>query len=227
MNAAPDPTPDPILDLFAGLPPPPPSAQRLGPGTLLLRGFALEAAPRLLAAVQEVTAQAPWRQMLTPGGQTMSVHMSSCGALGWISDRRGYRYVPADPASGRPWPPLPQLLGHLAGTAATAAGYPGFVPDACLINRYDPGSRMSLHQDRDERDLDAPIVSVSLGLPARFLWGGLARSERTVKVPLLHGDVLVWGGPDRLRFHGVQPIQEGSHPLTGACRINLTLRRAG
>ncbi len=214
-------------DLFADLPPPPPSTERLGPGTLLLRGFALAQAPALLAAVQQVIDRAPWRQMLTPGGQTMSVAMSSCGSLGWISDRRGYRYVATDPASGQPWPPMPALLRDLAREAASTAGYPGFAPDACLINRYAPGARMSLHQDRDERDLAAPIVSVSLGLPARFLWGGMGRSDPTLKVPLLHGDVLVWGGPDRLRFHGVQAVPAGEHPLTGTCRINLTFRQAG
>ncbi|GBG03027.1 alpha-ketoglutarate-dependent dioxygenase AlkB [Azospira sp. I13] len=214
-------------DLFADLPPPPPSTERLGPGTLLLRGFALEQAPALLAAVRQVIDQAPWRQMLTPGGQTMSVAMSSCGSLGWISDRRGYRYVATDPASGQPWPPMPALLRDLAREAASTADYPGFAPDACLINRYAPGARMSLHQDRDERDLAAPIVSVSLGLPARFLWGGMGRSDPTLKVPLLHGDVLVWGGPDRLRFHGVQAVPAGEHPLTGTCRINLTFRQSG
>ena len=214
------------LDLFADLPPPPPHAERLGPGTVLLHGYALERAPALIAAVERIIAASPWRQMITPGGQTMAVSMSNCGPLGWISDRRGYRYVPLDPLSGQPWPPLPPLLLQLADEAATAAGFPGFVPDACLINRYAPGTRLSLHQDRDEEDFSQPIVSLSLGLPAVFLLGGASRNDKTVKIPLLHGDVLVWGGPDRLRFHGVQPVKDGNHALTGPCRLNLTLRRA-
>jgi len=172
-------------------------------------------------------AAAPWRQMVTPGGQTMAVSMSNCGSLGWISDRKGYRYAPLDPLSRLPWPPLPALFLDLAGEAAATAGFPGFHPDACLINRYNPGTRLSLHQDRDEQDFSAPIVSVSLGLPAIFLLGGLTRSEKSQRIPLLHGDVLVWGGVDRLRFHGVQPVKDGDHPLTGNCRLNLTFRRAG
>ena len=181
----------------------------------------------LWPALQTVVAQAPWRHMQTPGGQRMSVALTNCGALGWVSDRRGYRYSALDPDSGQPWPPLPAPFADLATQAAAAAGFDGFTPDACLINRYAPGARMGLHQDRDERDLAQPIVSVSLGLPAVFLWGGLRRADRTVRVPLLHGDVVVWGGVDRLRFHGIAPLPEGHHPLTGAQRINFTLRRAG
>lgn len=202
-------------------------ATRLGPQAQVLRGFALPWVDVLWPALQSVVMQAPWRHMRTPGGQRMSVALTNCGALGWVSDRRGYRYSALDPDSGQPWPPLPAPFADLATQAAAAAGFDGFTPDACLINLYAPGARMGLHQDRDERDLAQPIVSVSLGLPAVFLWGGLRRADRTVRVPLLHGDVVVWGGVDRLRFHGIAPLPEGHHPLTGAQRINFTLRRAG
>jgi len=202
-------------------------ATRLGPQAQVLRGFALPWVDVLWPALQSVVMQAPWRHMRTPGGQRMSVALTNCGALGWVSDRRGYRYSALDPDSGQPWPPLPAPFADLATQAAAAAGFDAFAPDACLINRYAPGARMGLHQDRDERDLAQPIVSVSLGLPAVFLWGGLRRADRTVRVPLLHGDVVVWGGVDRLRFHGIAPLPEGHHPLTGAQRINFTLRRAG
>jgi alkylated DNA repair protein (DNA oxidative demethylase) len=212
-------------DLF-DLPDTPPTELRLGPQALLLHQFARAQGPALWRAVTQVVGAAPWRHMQTPGGKSMSVATSSCGALGWISDRRGYRYVDRDPLSGLPWPAMPAPLLHLAQQAALQAGFDGFVPDACLINRYAPGTRLSLHQDRDERDLQAPIVSVSLGLPATFLWGGHARSDRASRVPLAHGDVVVWGGQDRLRFHGVLPVQEGVHPLTGDCRVNLTFRKA-
>lgn len=165
--------------------------------------------------------------MVTPGGFEMSVALTNCGALGWTSDRRGYRYAARDPQTGQPWPPLPDCFLRLARDAAAAAGFPGFTPDACLINRYVPGARLSLHQDKDERDYGALIVSVSLGMPAVFLWGGHRRTDKTQRVPLFHGDVVVWGGPDRLRYHGVLPLKEAAHPLLGAQRINLTLRRAG
>lgn len=204
-----------------------PWTERLEAGTTLLHGFATADGDALLAEVERIAAQAPLRHMLTPGGLPMAVAMSNCGALGWVSDRRGYRYAAEDPVSGRPWPPLPALFLRLAGWAAAQAGFPGFVPDACLVNRYAPGTRLSLHQDRNERDFSAPIVSVSLGLPVVFLLGGLARSGPSRRIPLNHGDVLVWGGPDRLRYHGVLPLGPGHHPLLGEQRINLTLRRAG
>src|SRR5688572_3422206 len=165
--------------------------------------------------------------MLTPGGQRMSVAMTSCGALGWITDRRGYRYVAADPKNGRPWPAMPAAFLRLAGAAAEAAGYRDFEPDACLINRYEPGTRLSLHRDEDERDLTAPVVSVSLGLPATFLFGGLRRTDPARRVALQHADVVVWGGPSRLAYHGVAPLADGRHPLLGRLRINLTFRKAG
>jgi alkylated DNA repair protein (DNA oxidative demethylase) len=164
--------------------------------------------------------------MVTPGGFTMSAAMSNCGAAGWVTDRKGYRYTDTDPESGKPWPALPAPFASLATDAAARAGYPDFIADACLINRYEPGARMTLHQDKNERDFAQPIVSVSLGLPAIFLFGGEERADRPVKVPLQHGDVVVWGGPSRLRFHGINPLADGIHPLIGRRRINLTFRRA-
>lgn len=213
------------LDLFGE--PAQSARQRLGPGALLLRGRALPFAARLLAAIDSIVAAAPLRQMVTPGGFTMSVALTNCGTLGWSSDRRGYRYVTFDPLTGQPWPALPSVFLALAQAAAREAGFDDFIPDACLINRYAPGAKLALHQDKDERDFDAPIVSVSLGLPAMFLFGGFERSDASVRVPLLHGDVLVWGGPDRLRYHGILPVKAALHAATGECRINLTFRKAG
>ena len=200
--------------------------EALGAQACVLRGFALPYAGDLLAALDAVRNAAPFRRMVTPGGFTMSVAMTSCGELGWTADRRGYRYTGHDPQSGHPWPPMPEVFLRLAREAACAAGFDGFRPDACLVNRYLPGARLSLHQDRDEKDLDAPIVSVSLGIPAVFLFGGHARGDKTRRVPLFHGDVAVWGGVDRLRYHGVMPLKEASHPLLGAQRVNLTFRKA-
>lgn len=156
----------------------------------------------------------------------MSAAMTSCGAVGWVSDARGYRYSPADPATGRPWPPMPPVFRELASRGAAELGFDAFEPDTCLINRYAPGAKMSLHQDKNERDMAWPIVSVSLGLPATFLFGGFDRSDPVVRTRLGHGDVAVWGGPARMRYHGIQPIAEGLHGKTGACRINLTFRKA-
>ena len=212
-------------DLFS-LPDTPQPPVPLGPQAVWLRGFAGDEAPALWATVKTVVDAAPWRHMETPGGRSMSVATTSCGALGWISDRRGYRYTATDPISGQPWPAMPLQFLQLAQRAARQAGFDAFVPDACLINRYAPGTRLSLHQDRDEQDLSAPIVSVSLGLPATFVWGGMARGDKAQRVPLAHGDVVVWGGADRLRFHGVLPVASGDHVLTGPHRVNLTLRRA-
>jgi alkylated DNA repair protein (DNA oxidative demethylase) len=200
--------------------------EALAPGAAVLRAFARDEAVDLLAGLQTVLAQAPWRHMVTPGGYRMSAAMTNCGTLGWVAEPTGYRYDPIDPDSGRPWPPMPASFLRLAAAAAGEAGFGGFRPDACLVNRYEPGARLSLHQDKDERDHGAPIVSVSLGLPAVFLFGGLKRSDRTMHVPLEHGDVVVWGGPARLRYHGVQAVKEGMHDLMGASRINLTLRKA-
>jgi alkylated DNA repair protein (DNA oxidative demethylase) len=164
--------------------------------------------------------------MSTPGGFTMSVAMTNCGAFGWVSDESGYRYSPTDPESGAPWPGLPPVLADLASRAAAAAGFDGFTPDACLVNRYAPGTRLTLHQDKNERDMSQPIVSVSLGVPAVFLFGGVKRNERTLRLHLEHGDVVVWGGPARLRYHGIATLKAAQHPFAGAERINLTLRRA-
>lgn len=176
--------------------------------------------------IQAVAALAPFRHMTVPGGGAMSVAMTNCGEAGWIADAKGYRYSPVDPLSGRPWPPLPPLIADLAARAAALAGFADFVPDACLINRYEAGARMGLHQDRDERDLTQPIVSISLGMAAVFLWGGVKRQDPVSRIAVNSGDVIVWGGPERLHYHGVAPLAKGAHPLTGACRINLTLRKA-
>jgi alkylated DNA repair protein (DNA oxidative demethylase) len=203
-----------------------PARETLAPGAVLLRGWVSAQAATLLADLREVLAQAPLRHMVTPGGFRMSVAMSNCGALGWVSERRGYRYDGIDPDSGRRWPAMPASFLTVARQAATEASFPSFEPDACLINRYEVGSRLTLHQDRNERDFDHPIVSVSLGLPAMFLFGGPKRSDKAQRVPLAHGDVVVWGGPARLNHHGVLALKDGEHALTGRCRINLTLRRA-
>lgn len=177
-------------------------------------------------AVEQVTAAAPLRHLVTPGGYTMSVAMSNCGALGWVSDRTGYRYTGTDPLSGQPWPPMPDCFARLARRAAAEAGFGGFRPDACLVNCYEPGARLSLHQDKDEGDMSAPIVSVSLGLPAVFLFGTTRRKDRPARYRLVHGDVAVWGGPSRLAYHGVAPLAAGEHALLGRQRINLTFRCA-
>ncbi|APW36742.1 alpha-ketoglutarate-dependent dioxygenase AlkB [Rhodoferax koreense] len=213
------------LDLFPGEPAP--AIEAIGAEACVLRGFALPEVALLLAGIEALQAEAGWRNMETPSGFTMSVAMSNFGPLGWVTNRRGYSYTEIDPLSGRPWPALPASFARLATEAAAAAGFVGFRPDACLVNRYLPGSRLSLHQDRNERDYGAPIVSVSLGMPAVFLFGGLARSDRAARIPLVHGDVVVWGGVDRLRFHGVLPMKDQPHPLLGSQRINLTFRKAG
>jgi alkylated DNA repair protein (DNA oxidative demethylase) len=199
---------------------------RLDEGAWLLGGFAYDAADALFAALQAVAAVSPLRHMVTPGGRRMSVSMTNCGPAGWVSDNAGYRYVAVDPETGQPWPALPPVFLNLAARAAAAGGFARFVPDACLINRYAPGARLTLHQDRDEQAFDAPIVSVSLGLPATFLWGGPTRGARPRRLRLVHGDVVVWGGPARMAFHGIDPLKPGDHPLTGAARYNLTFRRA-
>lgn len=204
-----------------------PRRDRIGEQSYVLRGFALPWLERLLPALQAVLAAAPFRQMITPGGFTMSVALSSCGTLGWTTDRCGYRYTHQDPQTGQPWPSMPEVFFELAQAAARAAGFADFEPDSCLINRYIPGAKMSLHQDKDEKSYAAPIVSVSLGLPAMFLFGGFEPREKSQRVPLLHGDIVVWGGVDRLRYHGVLPIKEGQHPCMGEQRINFTFRTAG
>jgi alkylated DNA repair protein (DNA oxidative demethylase) len=194
-------------------------------GAVLLRGFASPIEADLIAALRAIVEQAPFRHMMTPGGHRMSVAMTNCGSFGWVTDRTGYRYDTHDPDAGRSWPAMPPSFRELAGQAASRAGFNGFAPDACLINRYQPGARMSLHQDRDELDLAAPIVSVSLGLPAIFLFGGLKRSDKPNRFRLQHGDIAVWGGLARLAFHGVAPLADGEHALLGRQRINLTFRK--
>lgn len=213
-----------MLDLFADEAP---WQEPLAPGAVILRRFAAQDAEQTLALIAAVAQQAPFRQMATPGGHVMSVAMTSCGTSGWVTDARGYRYVSHDPQSHKPWPAMPAPLLEMAQRAAGEAGYPDFTPDACLINRYVPGAKMSLHQDKDENNLRAPIVSVSLGLPALFLFGGAARTSPTQRCLLEHGDVVVWGGPSRLFYHGILPLKPGNHPLTGAVRYNLTFRAAG
>ena len=200
--------------------------ETIAPGAFWLRGFAGDNAAALLRAIEAIAAAAPFRNMVTPGGFTMSVAMTNCGTAGWITDRRGYRYAATDPVTDKPWPAMPKLFAELAAHAAAAAGFAGFAPDACLVNRYEPGARMSLHQDKDERDFAQPIVSISLGLPATFLFGGLKRSDRPQRLKLASGDTVVWGGPARQVFHGIDPLPAGADPLTGACRYNLTLRKA-
>ena len=201
--------------------------EQIGEQSYVLRGYALPWLERVLPELRAVLVQSPFRHMVTPGGYTMSAALSSCGALGWTTSPQGYRYSSLDPERQQPWPSMPPVLRELAINAASAAGFDGFAPDACLINRYVPGARMSLHQDKNERDYNAPVVSLSLGLPAVFLFGGHQRSDKTQKISLFHGDVAVWGGVDRLRFHGVLPIKEGAHPRMGPQRINLTFRTAG
>jgi DNA oxidative demethylase len=203
-----------------------PAREQMAEGAMLLRGFVRPIEHDLLAAIDGITARAPFRHMSTPSGHQMSVAMTNCGSFGWVTDRTGYRYDGNDPDSGQPWPEMPPIFRELAGQAAAQAGFAGFRPDACLVNRYEPGARLSPHQDRDEEHLGAPIVSVSLGLPAIFLWGGLTRADRPVRYRLVHGDVAVWGGPSRLAFHGVAPLADGEHPLLGRRRVNLTFRKA-
>lgn len=208
-------------DLFARA-----TTEAIAAGAVLLRGRALDRDRALLDAIAEIEARSPFRHMTTPGGYRMSVAMTGCGEASWVSDRSGYRYDRRDPGTHLPWPAMPAVFAALARDAATEAGFPGFAPDACLVNRYDPGTRLSLHQDKDERDLSQPVVSVSLGLPAVFQFGGTHRTDRPLKVPLEHGDVVVWGGPARLAYHGVLALKDGTHPLTGARRFNLTFRKA-
>lgn len=201
------------------------ATEPLEEGALVLRGFAAAQAGVLVEEVARVSAAAPFRHLVVPGGRTMSVAMTNCGRVGWVSDRNGYRYTPADPDSGAHWPPIPRAFLELAVNAAAQAGFAAYDPDACLINRYSAGARLGLHQDRDENDAWAPIVSVSLGLPASFLWGGKRRSDPVRRLRLENGDVVVWGGPARFAYHGVAPLKAGEHPLTGAVRLNLTFRK--
>jgi alkylated DNA repair protein (DNA oxidative demethylase) len=214
-----------MTDLFADIRDDQPPCEQLAEGALLLRNFFAAEQPDVIAALRMIVKAAPFRHLVTPGGHTMSVAMTNCGRVGWVSDARGYRYDPVDPDSGKPWPEMPAPFRDLAARAAVRAGFDAFVPDACLINRYKPGAKLTLHQDKDELDFGAPIVSVSLGLPATFLFGGLTRSAPQKRYRLTHGDVVVWGGPARLAYHGVAPLPDGEHPVMGGQRINLTFRK--
>ncbi|MGA2053917.1 MAG: DNA oxidative demethylase AlkB [Bradyrhizobium sp.] len=212
-------------DLFSCFPQARASREEMAEGAMLLRGFIGADEAELIGALRDIVAAAPFRRMFTPGGHQMSVAMTNCGNAGWVTDRSGYRYDPDDPETGQPWPAMPPVLRGLADRAAGAAGFAGFAPDVCLINRYVPGAKMSLHQDKDELDFGAPIVSVSLGLPAIFMFGGLKRSDKPRRFRLEHGDIAVWGGPSRLFFHGVAPLADGEHPVMGPQRLNLTFRK--
>ena len=212
-------------DLFACFPQARASREEMAEGAVLLRAFVGDSEAGLIATLRDIVTAAPFRHMVTPGGHQMSVAMTNCGSAGWVTDRTGYRYSPDDPETGKPWPAMPSILGELADRAAECAGFAGFAPDVCLINRYVPGAKMSLHQDKDELDFTAPIVSVSLGLPAIFMFGGLKRSDKPRRFRLEHGDIAVWGGPSRLFFHGVAPLADGDHPVMGPQRLNLTFRK--
>ena len=213
------------MDLFDSIVESKPRDVQLAPGAILLAGFARPMETALIEAVKAIVARAPFRHLITPGGHRMSVAMTNCGRVGWVSDRTGYRYDAIDPDSGLAWPSMPEAFADLALRAAAKAGFTDFRPDACLINCYEPGAKLSLHQDKDELDFNAPIVSVSLGLPATFLFGGMNRNDKTARYRLVHGDVVAWGGPARLAYHGVMPLAEGHHPLLGSQRINLTFRK--
>jgi DNA oxidative demethylase len=213
------------LSLFEGVTQCQAQREELCSGATVLRGFAMRDEAAIFSQVRDITTAAPFRHMVTPGGFRMSVAITNCGCYGWVTDRTGYRYDRADPENGNPWLSMPDVFLKPA-LAAASAGFPNYAPDACLVNRYEPGARLSLHQDKNERGFDAPIVSVSLGISAVFLWGGLRRGDKPVRVQLTHGDVMVWGGPARLHYHGVLPLKDGYHPLTGVYRINLTFRKA-
>ena len=213
-------------DLFESVDDTRPSREAMADGAVLLRGFARPFEAELLPALRVIVKQSPFRHLVTPGGHRMSVAMTNCGSVGWVSDQTGYRYDAIDPESGQKWPAMPSVLCRLAAAAADDAGFSGFDPEACLINRYVPGAKLSLHQDKDELDFAAPIVSVSLGLSAIFLFGGPKRVDKPVRYRLEHSDVVVWGGPSRLFFHGVAPLADGEHAVMGRQRINLTFRKA-
>ena len=212
-------------DLFETVGDARPPRETIAEGAVILRGFARSFEAELIPALRAIVKQSPFRHLITPGGHRMSVAMTNCGRLGWVSDVSGYRYDGIDPDTDAPWPPMPAVLCRLAGEAADEGGFTGFAPEACLINRYVPGAKLSLHQDKDELDFAAPIVSVSLGLPATFLFGGLKRNDTPRRYRLEHGDVVVWGGPSRLFYHGVASLADGEHSVLGRQRINLTFRK--
>ena len=216
-----------MSDLFAELAHGHSERLELAPQAVLLRGEVSAEASELVAAIGEIAKVSPFRNMSVRGGFRMSVAMTNCGHLGWTSDETGYRYTSIDPETGKPWPPMPPVFADVAARCASLAGFDGFEPDACLVNRYQPDARMTLHQDKNEVDMSKPIVSVSLGLPATFLFGGMSRKERPRRIRIENGDVVVWGGVARLAYHGVAALADGNHPLTGRFRYNLTFRKAG
>lgn len=214
------------MDLFEAMQP---SRLEIVKDAYLLKAYALANEEALLIDLAAIISQAPLRHMMTKMGFAMSAAMTNCGALGWISDRKGYRYDGNDPVTAKPWPSMPASFQQLANLAAAAAeaGFADFQADACLINQYNVGASMGLHQDKNELDYKQPIVSVSLGIPAIFQFGGLSRTDKPIKIPLVHGDVVVWGGESRLKFHGILPLKINTHPILGAYRYNLTFRKAG
>ena len=212
------------MDLFENVQP---NKLQITKHTYLLKSYALANEKTLLMDMLQIVNQAPLRQMVTKMGFVMSAAMTNCGALGWVSDRQGYRYDMQDPTTNRLWPLMPVSFQQLAVLAAAEAGFDDFQPDACLINQYQVGAGMGLHQDKNELDFNQPIVSVSLGISAVFQFGGLTRTDKTFKISLVHGDIVVWGGESRLNFHGVAPLKMNTHPMLGAYRYNLTFRKAG
>jgi alkylated DNA repair protein (DNA oxidative demethylase) len=212
------------MDLFNELTP---NCQEIAKDTFLLRGFALTNEVKILADLAAIISQSPLRHMMTPMGFAMSAAMTNCGDLGWISNSNGYRYDALDPQTRKPWPAMPISFLELAQNAAIEAGFNDFKPDACLVNQYKVGASMGLHQDKNELDFTQPIVSVSLGIPATFQFGGLSRSDKPIKMLLTHGDIVVWGGDSRLKYHGIMPLKPNIHGVLGPYRFNLTFRKAG
>jgi len=198
-----------------------PTHEEIFPGATLMRGLAQAQDGEFLEAMQGVLSAAPLHHATTPTGLPMGVMVSDCGTP--EAFRR--RWDPANPAVRQMWPPMPRALLDFSLRCAVRAGFPLFRPDTCHVNRYQAGTKLGLHQDRHECDMSQPIVSVSFGLECVFLLGGLERTDSPKRILLEHGDVIVWGGPSRMRFHGVQPLKPGHHPLTGPYRYNLTFRK--
>jgi len=198
-----------------------PTHEEIFPGAVLMRSLALPQDNEFFTAAEAIIAARPLHHTTTPSGLPMGVMVTDCG------DSRAFanRWDTANPERMRLWPPMPPLLRDFAIRCAVRSGFPQFRPDACHINRYQAGTKLGLHQDRHECDWTQPIVSLSFGLECIFLLGGLQRTDKPRRILLEHGDVIVWGGPSRMRFHGVQPLKPGHHPLTGPYRYNLTFRK--